>query len=53
VQGKATDYERAVFRAHSALVGKEKDDELAFQRHFEVRVDSNRVSVLGTLVVRD
>jgi hypothetical protein len=48
MQDKATDYERAIFRAHSALVGEEKDDELALERHFEVCMDSIRVSVLGT-----
>ncbi|TVU45630.1 hypothetical protein EJB05_05121, partial [Eragrostis curvula] len=36
LQVKATDYERAVFRAFSALIGEEKDDELAIERHFEL-----------------
>ncbi|KAL6894465.1 hypothetical protein ACP4OV_008563 [Aristida adscensionis] len=34
--GRATEYERAVFRAHSALVGEERDDEVALERHFEL-----------------
>ena len=34
---KATEYERAVFRALSALVGEEMDLEVAIERHFEVR----------------
>lgn len=34
--GKATEYERAVFRALSALVGEERDTEVAIERHFEL-----------------
>ncbi|KAL5217191.1 hypothetical protein ABZP36_017875 [Zizania latifolia] len=34
--GTATDYERAVFRALSALIGVEKDEETAIERHFEL-----------------
>ncbi|XP_047085708.1 tetratricopeptide repeat protein 38-like [Lolium rigidum] len=33
---KGTDYERAVFRALSALVGDERDTEVAIERHFEL-----------------
>ncbi|GJN23690.1 hypothetical protein PR202_gb11358 [Eleusine coracana subsp. coracana] len=36
VQDNATDYERAVFRVHNAMVGDEKDEELAIERHFEL-----------------
>ncbi|GJM96243.1 hypothetical protein PR202_ga13062 [Eleusine coracana subsp. coracana] len=32
----ATDYERAVFRVHNAMLGEEKDEELAIERHFEL-----------------
>uniref|UniRef100_A0ACD6A7X0 Uncharacterized protein n=1 Tax=Avena sativa TaxID=4498 RepID=A0ACD6A7X0_AVESA len=35
-RGKATGYERAVFRALSALVGEERDTEVAIERHFEL-----------------
>lgn len=48
VQDNATDYEKAVFRVHNAMVGEEKDDELAIERHFEVCVESIRASVSGT-----
>lgn len=34
--GKATEYERAVFRTLSALVGEDRDVELAIERHFEL-----------------
>uniref|UniRef100_M8BVV0 Tetratricopeptide repeat protein 38 n=1 Tax=Aegilops tauschii TaxID=37682 RepID=M8BVV0_AEGTA len=34
--GKATEYERAVFRALSALVGEDRDTEVAVDRHFEL-----------------
>jgi hypothetical protein len=37
LKGEATEYERAVFRALSALVGNERDVEVAIERHFEVR----------------
>uniref|UniRef100_A0A453H3S6 Tetratricopeptide repeat protein 38 n=1 Tax=Aegilops tauschii subsp. strangulata TaxID=200361 RepID=A0A453H3S6_AEGTS len=33
---KATEYERAVFRALSALVGEDRDTEVAVDRHFEL-----------------
>uniref|UniRef100_A0A0D9VXN0 Tetratricopeptide repeat protein 38 n=1 Tax=Leersia perrieri TaxID=77586 RepID=A0A0D9VXN0_9ORYZ len=32
----ATEYERAVFRALSALIGEEKDEQVAIERHFEL-----------------
>jgi hypothetical protein len=35
-QGAATEYERAVFRALSALIGEERDEQVAIERHFEV-----------------
>jgi hypothetical protein len=41
LKGKATEYERAVFRALSALVGDERDVEVAIERHFEVRPRPN------------
>ncbi|XP_062212088.1 uncharacterized protein LOC133913061 isoform X2 [Phragmites australis] len=34
--GKATEYERAVFRTLSALLGEERDHEVALDRHFEL-----------------
>jgi len=36
IKGKATGYERAVFRALSALVGEDRDTEVAIERHFEL-----------------
>jgi hypothetical protein len=35
-QGKATEYERAVFGTLSALMGEGWDVEVAIERHFEV-----------------
>jgi hypothetical protein len=35
-QGKATEYERAVFGTLSVLVGEKRDEEVAIERHFEV-----------------
>jgi hypothetical protein len=37
IKDKGTEYERAVFRALSALVGEDRDVEVAIERHFEVR----------------
>uniref|UniRef100_A0A0E0GS44 Tetratricopeptide repeat protein 38 n=1 Tax=Oryza nivara TaxID=4536 RepID=A0A0E0GS44_ORYNI len=34
--GAATEYERAVFRALSALIGEERDEQVAIERHFEL-----------------
>ncbi|KAE8807426.1 hypothetical protein D1007_16208 [Hordeum vulgare] len=34
--GKATEYERALFRALSTLVGEDRDTEVAFDRHFQL-----------------
>ncbi|EMS63641.1 Tetratricopeptide repeat protein 38 [Triticum urartu] len=34
--GKATGYERAVFRALSALLGEDRDTEVAIDRHFQL-----------------
>uniref|UniRef100_A0A8R7U376 Uncharacterized protein n=1 Tax=Triticum urartu TaxID=4572 RepID=A0A8R7U376_TRIUA len=35
-KGKATGYERAVFRALSALLGEDRDTEVAIDRHFQL-----------------
>uniref|UniRef100_A0A0E0D4R8 Tetratricopeptide repeat protein 38 n=1 Tax=Oryza meridionalis TaxID=40149 RepID=A0A0E0D4R8_9ORYZ len=34
--GAATEYERAVFRALTALIGEERDEQVAIERHFEL-----------------
>jgi hypothetical protein len=47
LKGKATEYERSVFRALSALVGDERDVELAIERHFEVRPRPNSEAELS------
>nr|AAT81726.1 expressed protein, having alternative splicing products [Oryza sativa Japonica Group] len=36
LRGAATEYERAVFRALSALIGEERDEQVAIERHFEL-----------------
>jgi hypothetical protein len=41
LKDNATEYERAVFRALSALVGEERDVEVAIERHFQVRPRPN------------